>query len=97
MASPTITFRLSEMRDKQIRDYVDRIKIIRPWWGEYTLTDFVKQAIEEKLAHLDRSRKASAKRAKRYAEMKIPSPLPVVDNETQLGSDEFETAWGVVS
>jgi len=90
-----ITFRLSEKREQEIRQYVERIKTVRPWWGEYTLTDFIKQAIDEKLAHLERSRKAAEKRKKPHAEMKvIPPVLPAVQSP-DFFPHEVDAIWGV--
>jgi hypothetical protein len=63
MASPTITFRLSPKENEFVRAYVATVRQRGgPRYSEYNLTSFVMDAVKEKLAHVQRSKKARAKR-----------------------------------
>lgn len=96
MSRSPITFRLSEMREAEIREYLSRVKKNRPHWGDYTMSDFIKDAIDQKLAHLERSRKAARKRTKKFAGLK-EVPVDQLPFEPDPPSEPpFQTVWGTL-
>lgn len=95
MPTPRITFRLSDRVSSKIADYIEGLRHTRPYWGEYNMTDFIRDAIDEKLAHLERSRKAAVRRRKPRAEGKILPPLSPEDHPSQCQPTVEEACWGV--
>jgi Arc/MetJ-type ribon-helix-helix transcriptional regulator len=95
MASPTITFRLPPDLDDKIRSHVARLQTTRSCYGRYNLSDFVLDAIFEKLSHLARSRKAAASRRKLSVGEKVLSTLPSTDERVHTDAVLEQAVWGV--
>jgi hypothetical protein len=62
MASPTITFRLSVSELVLLDDIVRKKKQHYACPGDYAISHFIRQAIAEKIAHMERSRRAKEKK-----------------------------------
>lgn len=62
MALGTITFRISEELACQVGDCVERRLRSRAAPQSYSVSDFIRDAVVEKISHQARSRKSSSKR-----------------------------------